>query len=274
MLDQLQAGEEISTEEVATDLQPETTEATEIETTEHQDGSDSTPDNGGGHEKITFSEDQQKVLDKAIGRQTHKAREAERQAEKLRLELEEAKKQIPKAERPAIPELPDPYDDDYEDRLKARDAAISAAAQFDARETYRVEQEQAQQAARRQSQVEALQANQESYNEKMEALKLPKAELQLAAMKVEKAGISLDLLSEVMSSESGPLLTMHLADNPDDLALLNSLSGDHLKRYLNAAIVPQLKAPKAQPSSPPPIDTERGGGASTEHPALKGVKFK
>lgn len=274
MEDQLQADDIVTTDDATPELQAEVAETTETLESEHQDGADSTTASADEHEKITFDEGQQKVFDKAIGRQTHKAKEAEREAEQLRRDLEEARKQIPKVERPEVPPLPDdPYSDDYAEKMEARDAVIAQAAQFDADQRYREQVEQQAQAAQQRSQAEAIQANVETYSKRAEALSVPKAELQLAAMKVQNAGMTLELLGEVTASDSGPLITMYLADNPSELQLLNQLSGEGLKKYMSAAVIPQLKAPTAKPSAPAPVDTVRGGGAKSEHPALKGVTF-
>lgn len=274
MEDQLQAEEGFTTDDATPELQAEVTETTESLDSERQDGADSTTASADEHEKITFDEGQQKVFDKAIGRQTHKAKEAERQAEQLRQELEEARKQIPAVERPVVPALPDDvYADDYADKMAARDEAIVQAAQFDANKQYQERVQQEQQAAQQRKQAEDIQANVDGYSKRAETLNVPKAELQLAAMKVQQAGMTMDLLREVTASDSGPLITMYLADNPSELQLMNQLSGEGLKKYMSAAVIPQLKAPTAKPSAPAPVDTIRGSGANQEHPALKGVQF-
>lgn len=275
---QLQAEEGFTTDDATPELKAEVTETTESLDPERQDGADSTTASADEHEKITFDEGQQKVFDKAVGRQVHKTKEVERKAEReveqLRQELEEARKQIPAVERPEVPALPDdPYADDYAEKMAARDATIAQAAQFDADQRYREQVEQQAQAAQQRKQVEDIQANIDGYSKRAETLNVPKAELQLAAMKVQQAGITMDLLREVTASDSGPLITMYLADNPSELQLMKQLSGEGLKKYMSAAVIPQLKAPTAKPSAPAPVDTIRGSGANQEHPALKGVKF-
>lgn len=275
MTEELQTEEAVTTEEVAPELQAGTIEATDTEETVTPEGSGSAPDNADEHEKITFSEEQQKVFDKAIGRSTRKAKDAERELETLRQQLEEAKSQIPEAVRPVVPDLPDDrYDDDYEEKVKARDAAIVEAARFDALQEQQKAQQEYQKVQTQREQIERVNANAETYAERAKTLNVPNAELQLAAIKLSQAGMTPELAGEITGADQGPLITLYLAENPSELGVLNQLSGDSLKRYMAAAVIPSVKPPKVNSSAPAPADPLKGSGAQAEHPALKGVIFE
>ena len=80
--------------------------------------------------------DQDKI-NEAINRQAAKRFEAEnraKEADRKREEAEAELRRLQTPERPEVPEMPDPYDADFEGKVKARDAALLAQAQYDARQ--------------------------------------------------------------------------------------------------------------------------------------------
>ena len=132
-------------EDVTAEAEVEETE----DSVEEQD-SDSAPEAGETPEKhITFSEDQQRILDEAVGKKVFKLREKEREAEALKKRLEELEAKVPEQRRPNVPAIPDPFavsDEEYRRQLYLRDEALKQAIAFDQQQQMlKQQQEQLQQ---------------------------------------------------------------------------------------------------------------------------------
>jgi hypothetical protein len=95
---------------------------------------------------VVFSDEQQAKFNSEIGKKVGKQREAERERDEERARAVAAEQELAtlKApQRPEIPPTPDPYDDDYEGKMKARDDALVQTAQYDAQANAYQAQEQA-----------------------------------------------------------------------------------------------------------------------------------
>jgi len=239
--------------------------------------SESAPDSGKtatAEKKVQFTPEQQAVFDKVIGEKTFKAREAERKAELAEQKLRELEAQLPKENRPQIPPLPDPYDADYDQKIAARDKAISAAAAFDAKqEVARGHQEQAQR-----QRFEAKQADlyktAVAYKERSDKLGIPAADLQSAATSLSNFGISEDLTQFLLKDDQGPLMTMYLARNPVVLERLATFGPIEMGHYIASDIKPKLAAVKSRTQAPAPADVLDGGGSPPKARGPKGATFE
>ena len=124
---------DVNISESATEEQEVSTEAQEVE-----------------QGKITFSDEQQEILNKEIGKKTAKIYEERQAREAAEQQLQELQARLqPNQEEITIPEMPDVnlyYDDEqtYLNKLSEREAAIQKKAEFDAQTSY-IEQQQAQQ---------------------------------------------------------------------------------------------------------------------------------
>mgnify|MGYP000406052172 CR=1 FL=1 len=98
----IEVGEEQETDQVQ--------QSEEVETEGQETDSDPPPDTAETQEKqITFSEEQQRIFDEAVGKKVFKLREKEREAEALKKQLEEIQARLPQETRPVVPDLPDPF---------------------------------------------------------------------------------------------------------------------------------------------------------------------
>lgn len=216
---------------------------------------------------------------KDINRQHRKYRDEERarkkieaEAESLRKELEEFKA---KSVDTTIPPIPDPYDDNYEEKIKARDEAIQRVTAHNAHQS---QLEAAQESKKKEAEI----AEQEAIAEKVRGFDSNIVQLGVNPIEVKKAadtvvdyGVSDALQDVLLEDEEGPLLVSYLAQNPVELSELNSMSTLQMFNHLNA-IRPkaQLLKPKTSQAPDPGTQIEGGGAAELEDPLLKGVKFE
>lgn len=250
--------------------------STEHHETDNQSGSESAPDSGESHEqKITFTEEQQKVVNDLAAKKTFKIREAEREAEALRQQLAEAQAKVPQETRPEVPELPDPYDDNYQEVLAKREEAIRAAAKFDAAETVRQEQQQAQVLQQQQEQQQVLVKTVTDYAKRAETLGVNAQELQVAGNTVQQYGIDDQVVMHILNDEQGPLITKYLSQNPQALETIRNADPMSAAVYISTEVKTKAAALGVKPpTAPDPVETLTGAGVAPGERGPKGATFE
>jgi len=254
---QLEAGtsEELELEQSAgtSESATEENEGSQEQQAQQTDGEDG--------KKVTLPPHVQEAVNKAIGRQHRLFREQQEEAERLRAELESIRgKQLPE-QRPVIPPVPDPLDDDFDQKMQDRDEAIKRQMRFDAEETQRQQQAQQRASSEQQEQQKAFVAKALSYKQRADKLQVDPQALQMAGQIVSAYGLPDVLADHILGHEQGPLITQHLAANLNDLEKLGEMDPVSAGIYLATAIVPKLPTTKAQTSAPPPPDTVDGSPA-------------
>lgn len=223
--------------------------------------------------KVTFDEGQQAVFNQAIEKKVHKQREAERETERLRIELEETKAKIPQESRPAIPDLPDdPFADDYKQQIVARDTAIADAAAFDAREGEAKRLADHQQQEVQKTQVAQLQQVVGEYTKRAGTLGISDAELKAASDVVNMHGISNDLTAHILMDEKGPAITKHLAENPLLIDEVRGMNPMQAAVFIETKVKPSISG-KSSTAAPDPATTLNGGGSPPGERGPKGSTF-
>jgi hypothetical protein len=224
---------------------------------------------------VKFTPEQQAVFNDAMNKKTAKLREIERKAEQAQQELEEARSQIPKAQRPNVPDYPDTWDDDYEGKMAARDRAVIDASAYDARDQYQQQQEQ-QEAYDAQVKVdESLYKASTDYGERAKKLGIPGDELQRAAQTVADYQLPIDVVRFILNEDQGPNITMYLSKNPaitQELRGMSSLEAA-VKISTEIKVAAQL-ANKRSPPPPAPTDSVRGTGLPEGKRGPKGATFE
>lgn len=245
-----------------------------------KEGADLAPASDDQHEEKSQVDDEaakQQAVQDAINKKTFEAKQAQRdlQAANDRLKaFEEAERKRKEAEIGQIPPPPDPYDDNYEQKVAERDQAILAKARFVSEQEAIAKQQQAAQQQQEQQHQEKIQQAAASYTAKATELGISPNELQAAGTAVLNYGISPDLAEYILQDPDGPLITKHLAANPQEGFELASMSPYAVGAYFDKvrSKVGALK-PK-QTNTPDPTDDLQGKGAGDQkHPALEGVIY-
>lgn len=207
--------------------------------------------------------EQQESVNEAIGKKVAKQREAERQAQEYQSQLAEAQKRLQQYEapvRPDIPPPPDPYEDNFAQKVAHRDAMIAKAAQFDAEINWRNTQEQ-----QRQQQIAAEERAKvvktvETYSEVATKLGITSEELAEAGSKIAPY-VPDRLALRILNDASGPEITTFLAKNLVELDKVTRMSPEDGAVYLETVIKP---AAKRAPPRLAPEPTEKLSGASVK----------
>lgn len=259
-------GEELESLEAE---QPETEEEGEQESLE--EGAESAPAEG---EKVVFNEKQQEVFDKTIGEKVRKQREAERRAQQLEEQLEALRKQLPQEQKPVIPPMPDPYDDDYHQKVKERDEAIQKAVAWDVRSRIVEEQKRQTELAKQQEEYRREAESVESYAKKAKAFGITTEELQAAGSAVGSYGLSKEMAMHIISEEKGPLITAYLARRPLEVEKINSMSPYKAAVYISTVVAQKAGNGRKSSTAPEPPETLGSGGAPKAERGPKGATFE
>lgn len=222
---------------------------------------------------VTFSDEQQKFINEHIvGKKVAKLREVERRAHELEQQLSQYQKD-PEVE-PAIPPVPDVWDDKYEQKLQERDNALIKHAQWraqqesDQRQRQQLEAEQAR--LHQRQMIEKVQ----TYTERAKSLGISEQDLAVAGGAVSQFGISNDLTSFILEDDSGPALTLYLSRNLQELQRIQSMNPLQAAVHLATQIKPRVARSIKRQAPPEPAEGVSGAGARERERGPKGAVFE
>jgi len=268
---------ELQSDSIESDL----TEQSVIEN--QNDGVDLATTSEAEHEEKPQVDDEvakQEAINKAINKKHFEAKQAERERDEARAKLAELQKA--EQERQAatvgnIPPAPDPFDDDYEVKAMAREDAIRKQASFEAENQVLLQQQQRQQQEQAQAKAVAQSEAITAYAAKANELGVKQDELQAAGNTVAQYGLSDDLIMHILKDSEGPLITKHLAANPQEGFQLASMSPYAVGSFLDGI---KQKASALKPKTteaPPPAERLSGNGVDTnkgQFHHIGGAKFE
>lgn len=265
---------ELQNEETVLDVtEPEVIENQEIE-------ADLAPDSDSQHEKKAVDETaNQEAVQKAINKKHFEFKQKERDLEvanKRIADFEATQREQEAAKFRSIAPLPDSFDDDYETKMQARDTQIAQKAQFDAQQTAINNQQQFDiQQQQQQKQID-MQAKVQTYATRTKELGIGKDEMQAAGNTVAQYGLSDDLVMHILGDSDGPLITKHLAENPQEGFKLASMSPYAVGSFLDGI---KAKAAALKPkttNAPAPAQKLNAGvhAKDTQYKNIGGAKFE
>lgn len=215
---------------------------------------------------------------KAINKQHYRYKEEERKRLALEKEIADMKASLnPQNELQAveIPPLPDPWAENYEEQILARDKAIEQNVQFKALEAAKAERDAQEMQARQAKQREYVESLEKDFLNNSQSLGLKTETVTESANIVASYGVDPEIANLLMSEKDGPLIVNYLAQNPVELEQLTQLSPVRGAIKLTTDIrakASQLK-PK-QTNAPSPTRAPRGGGVSYDQRGPKGATFE
>lgn len=247
-------------------------------------GSELATDTEGQQEQNSQADDEavkkQAAIDKAFNDQYFKQKQAERERDEANAkvaEFERLKRESEAAKAGEIPPAPEEYDENFAEKLAAREAALVNNAKYQAGQDLYLQQ----QAATQQQQIAQQQANyqqaQTAYNVRATELGISPAELQAAENAVVSYGVNGDTAARIMANkEDGPLIVKFLAANAADAISLASMD-PYSQGLFIAGLQSKVDALKPkQTITPKPPEILTGGGAELDagkFPNSKGVKI-
>ena len=259
---------------------PQNDEYIEVET------NDSTPASEPGEQVQAESnvqvdevaEAKQKAND-AFNKQYGEKKQLERDLQLERQKLatfEQAERDRVAAQVGDIPPIPDPFDDDVEAKTRARDEAIRANERHSAQQNAYLQQQQRTQQQAAQAKQEQVNKSMQDYTSKAVELGIKQEELQAAGNTVAGYGLSDDLVMHILADSDGPLITKHLAANPQEGYQLASMSPFAVGSFLDGI---KAKASALKPkttNAPAPATGLQGSGGdpdASKYKNLRGTKY-
>ena len=235
---------------------------------------DSNPDSGTGEQVQAESTEQvdevaaakqkaNEAFNKQYGEKKQLERDLEQQKQRI-AQFEQAERDNLAAQVGTVPDMPDAFDDDYDAKLRVRDEAIRANERYNAQNQMHQQQQQ-------HTQQQAAQARQQEVNDSMIAYSnkavdfgINQNELQAAGNAVAGYGLSEDLIFHILKDSDGPLITKHLAANPQDGYQLATMSPYEVGSFLGD-VKKRASALKPKKSSAPnPATNLQGNGADPD----------
>lgn len=190
-------------------------------------------------------------------------------AERERLaKFEQAERERQAAQVNDLPEWPDEFDDDFEQKKADFLEAQRRQSDFNAEQRIYAEQQRLQQQQAAQAKQIKIQESMTNYSNKALELGIKQDELQAAGNTVANYGLSDDLVMHILADSEGPLITKHLAANPQDGYQLASMSPFEVGSFLDGV---KSKASALKPktsSAPPPPTNLQGNGVDTENAGM------
>ena len=205
----------------------------------------------------------QEAINKAINKSHFKQKQAERdlQAANNRIaDFERGQREQMAAQVGDIPDMPDPFDDDFDNKVQARDEAIIAKTNFNYQNQAFQQQQQTQQQNEAQARQKEVQDSVIAYSNKATELGIKNEELQAAASTVAQYGLSDELTLHILADSDGPLITKYLAANSQDGIKLAQMSPYSVGSFLDGI---KVKAGALKPKTsktPNPTENLQGKG--------------
>ena len=163
-----------------------------------------------------------------------------------------------------LPDFPDEFDDNFEEKKAIYLNALQAQANFNAtNNAYEQQQQDNQQQAAQAQQVKAHQSM-ASYNQKATELGIKPEELQAAGNAVMQYNLSNDLAMHILGDPDGPLITKHLAANPQDGYQLATMSPYSVGQFLDGIKVKASALKPKTSNAPPPATNLSGNGVAID----------
>ena len=241
-------------------------EVTEVVAPLTEESADTVAASEDTHDKPTFSPEQHAAAANAF-----KAREAKRETEELRKQLEELKNPAQSQTTPVVPvlsEFPDA------DEVAEYTRQVQEAAQFQAQQAFNTQQQQhtAQQAQQAEQKQQA--DTEQAFRANSTRLGIKDEDLATAISMVSTKGLNMQAIQGMLKDKDGPLALLHISTNLGRVDDLNNADAFSLGTvYTGIKEASAALRPKTS-SAPSPAESLNGNGAPpTVHPALEGVIY-
>ncbi len=257
-------------------IEPEAIENQEIET-------DLAPVSEAEHEEQPQVDEEavkQEAIQKAINKKHFEAKQAERERDEFKARLDEIERKEREAQAAQInnlPEWPDEFDDNFEQKKANYIEAVRKQEAFNAKQDIYLQQQQLQQQQAAQAQQQAQAKLEQDFLANARKGGAKDDEIIGVVNTLVQAGLSGDLGSAIMADPEGYYIAKHLAANPMEAHELNSMNP-----ILAGAKYAELKGkasalkPKTS-NAPEPATNLSGNGVDPDfgkHPYISGATFE
>lgn len=217
----------------------------------------------------------QEAIQKAINKKHFEAEQAKRdlQAANQKIaDFESKQREQMAAQVGNIPPMPDAFDDDYEEKVRARELKIREKAQFDFQQQSYLQQQQLNQQTQAQAEQERRNELGKRFTDNAKKAGSDDGELNSIINTLNQAGISNELGDAIMGDDEGFFTAKYLAANPTEAYELTNmnpiLAGAKLVEIRSKASVLKPK----QSAAPKPATNLSGNGIDPEDGKYKNIK--
>jgi hypothetical protein len=219
--------------------------------------------------KVEFTQEQQEVVNKRIGKSIAQQRQAERELAEVKERL--ARLETPALQPKALPELPDPLtvsDAEFKRLQAARDLVVVDNAKITAQNERQQAEAQSRQRELVQNELKTFQTKVTAFEAKASTYGVATDDLRDAAAIVDqflpqqRNGLPNPLIELLVDDDDGPLMTKYLATNVEELNTLANMSPEKAVARLFTKVKPEAQKFKPKTSNAPePLDLPSGGPA-------------
>lgn len=173
-------------------------------------------------------------------------------------EAERAKQAAPASDSDEKP----PREEDFPDWFAWQRALTAFEAGKKAGEAIDKRLQSREDAERTQQQAKAARERADAHAERVEEARGTITDFDQVMEEMKGVNVRTDVLEEIMSSEKSALITYHLAQNPNELDALNSMSRTELARAMGR-LEATVKLPEAKraTTAPAPLSRPKGGAS-------------
>lgn len=211
---------------------------------------------------------------KAINKQHFRYQEEKRQREALEVRLKELEAKAAPAPVQAqdVPTLPDTWDDDYAQKMAARDAVVAQNAGIAERASVTAEHDAQALQERQRVQAEHTQKLNDEFNANGKRLGCNEQGLIAATNVVVQQGVTPEIANFLLTDPDGPLMIQELAANPIEQERIMSMPAVQAGIHLATVLRGKIARPKPT-SAPAPAKVLKGSGPAPKHGGPEGATF-
>lgn len=275
-----QAEEQLQEEYVEESVDYEAEEVEEPSEEYLEEDSELAPDSEPEHEPNAEDDEEQVSgrVQEVINKKHRQMREAQEEVERLNKRLAELEQSQSLNQEPVIPEIPDSYDPDFDQKMKQRDQAIASYQQWHMQKQELEGRQQQRLQAQQQEQARQQAESVKSYSERARKAGIKPEALQQSASVVGQYlkgenPIHNRIAGEILKDENGPQITQYLASHPLELSDIADMDLASAVLHIERSVKPKLKGLSKTTKAPRPA--KRAGGASPKPDSelLRGAKF-
>ena len=176
---------------------------------------------------------------------------------------------------PAIPDMPSPYDDDFEQRQAERDQAIRDAASFSAKQEAGLQQQRDYAAQQQQAEQQQTLQREQAFSDRAKKSGISDTEMNTALQTMAAyGGVGAEVAGFLVGDDQGPAITAHLAKNPNEILAIQGMNPMQGAVYIATEIRPKLASSTTTSSAPAPADSLGGGGAPPGDDGPRGATYE
>lgn len=218
----------------------------------------------------------QEAVEKRISAITFQKYEERRKREEAEAKLRQYEEQRARAKEADIPPAPDPFDDDYQQKIAQREELIRRRAMAEAEKEFAKRQQQREAEDQMRQKQAAIKANVERVQKKAMEYGIKDDELDEADKRVSMFIRDPSLANYILSHDKAPLIIKHLSGSIEELEKISGMDPVTAAGYIASEIAPKAANLKPKLSkAPDPVDIPEGKGAVKKtSKLLEGYSFE